>query len=61
MHLSPDQCRCLGDYERRVCDRAHRCARHLALHKEPQAQYTTCVALLCYSGYTFFLEASRET
>ena len=54
-HLPAD--RCQGVYDRRVCDRAEQCARHLALRTDPKQRYVNCAALLCYPGYTFFVAA----
>jgi len=57
MNLPADYCRCHGAYSGRVCDRAERCARHLALRTDSPCRFVNQAALLCYSGYTFFIEA----
>ena len=60
MNLPTDYCRCQGAYAGRVCDRTERCARHLALRTDPDHGYISQAALLCYSGYSFFIP-SQET
>lgn len=58
--LPADRCRCQGAYDRRVCDRTEHCARHLALRSDPKQRFVNCAALLCYSGYTFFIPVPQE-
>lgn len=60
MNLPADYCRCHGAYSGRVCDRAERCARHLALRTDPPQQFVNQAALLCYSSYTFFVAAPES-
>lgn len=57
MRLPYDYCRCHGAYDQRTCDRTEHCARHLALRSDPEHAYISQAALLCYSGYTFFVAA----
>lgn len=57
--LPGDYTRCLaGAWEER-CPRAERCARHLALQTDAagSAIYHSMATRLCYSGFTFFIDA----
>lgn len=54
--MHADRTRCLGDHAGDRCERADRCARHVALRSDTFDDYRSCADRLCYSGFTFFIE-----